>query len=179
MSRRNPTPETYVRTTYGLWGFRILLEKGRKNGMLDGMEYHSHSIQETQEIAATIARETVERPTTSGAQVFALEGDLGAGKTTFVQGFLTSLGVTDKVKSPTFLLMKRYSAKGRDVYHLDCYRLMGSQDLAPLEIDIIFKNPQAIILVEWAERIADILPPNHTTIRIEHLSDHERKIIIS
>lgn len=143
------------------------------------MEFVSHSTQETQNIAAQLARETLEKPAGSQAQVIALEGELGAGKTTFVQGFLHSLGIQEKVKSPTFLLMKEYALASHRLYHLDCYRLASSADLIPLEIPSILENPQNIVLVEWPERVDDILPAERTTVHIDHISETERKIIIT
>lgn len=147
--------------------------------MLEDMEFVSRSSQETQEIASKIAQEALGLPIMSHAQIITLQGDLGAGKTTFVQGFLRSLGVQEKVKSPTFLLMKQYDAADRHIFHLDCYRLASSQDLQPLEIGVVFQNPHNIVLIEWPERINDMLPKEHTSIHIDHISETERKITIS
>lgn len=147
--------------------------------MLESMEFVSHGPGDTQEIAAKIARGVMEKLPGSGAQVIALEGELGAGKTTFVQGFLKSLGVEERVKSPTFLLMKQYVVGNHQIYHLDCYRLASSQDLIPLEFGTILQDPQNIVLVEWPERIADILPEKRMTIHIDHVSETERKVTIS
>lgn len=149
------------------------------------MKYVSHSPEETQKFAKEQALELT-REGNGQPIVVALEGELGAGKTTFTQAFAEALGVREHLKSPTFVLMKHYSIKPitnnqqlTTLYHLDCYRLRDSKDLEPLGIENILNNPENIILIEWAERVADILPRNHWIIHIDHVSDNERKITIS
>lgn len=118
--------------------------------------------------------------------VIALEGELGAGKTTFVKGLARAMGIKAKVKSPTFNLIKIYKIPAtyhllhttRYLYHLDCYRLKNYKDLAPLGIKEILNNPENIVLIEWADRVKKILPKNHIKIHINHISKNERKITI-
>lgn len=146
------------------------------------MQYISHSVEDTQLFAKEQALDLTRRA--EGAPlVIALEGDLGAGKTTFTQAFTKALGVSEKVKSPTFVLMKKYDLADvpgySKLYHLDCYRLHGPVELQPLGIEEIFKKPGAIILIEWAERIENILPAKHVTIRFEHVSELQRNISVS
>jgi len=101
------------------------------------------------------------------AVVIALRGDLGAGKTTFTQGFFRGLGVQRNPVSPTFVIMRRYKVPSRmsnverhvtDVYHFDAYRLKKAEDVAVLEFGSILSNPRNIIIVEWPERIRKVLP---------------------
>ncbi len=145
------------------------------------MTHTSHSLEDTQRLAADQALMLV-KTSPGESLVVALEGDLGAGKTTFAQAFAKALGVQERVKSPTFVLMKHYQLSdipNYDIfYHLDCYRLQSSADLEPLGLKEIFKNPQAIVIIEWAELVADILPPGHWLVRIEHAGESERKISI-
>jgi len=143
------------------------------------MEVVSQSAKETKNLAAQEAAKIMAAPLGEHAAVIALEGELGAGKTTFVQGFAHALGVTDVVRSPTFLLMKKYPLKKRNLYHIDCYRLNSSKDLIALEIDSILKDSKNIVLIEWSERAADILPRERITIHLDHISEHERKVTIS
>ncbi len=114
--------------------------------------------------------------------VIALEGDLGAGKTTFTQAFAKALGVAKQLKSPTFVLMKHYALHDvpgySTLYHLDCYRLQNPKDLEPLGVEHILKQPGNIVLIEWAERVKDVLPPEHIRIQIEHSTEQERNIHI-
>jgi tRNA threonylcarbamoyladenosine biosynthesis protein TsaE len=144
------------------------------------MEFESHSPAETQDLAAKLAAKIISAKPDDGAAVIALEGDLGAGKTTFVQGFTRALGIKEAVKSPTFLLMKQYDiGSDRQLYHIDCYRLEDHTSLLPLEIQEILKNPSNIVLIEWAERIEQILPQDRITIRLKHINETTRSITIA
>lgn len=141
----------------------------------------SHSPEDTQRFA----REQALALTNQGRGeplVIALEGELGAGKTTFTQAFAEALGVSDRVKSPTFVLMKHYSLSGVPdydlLYHLDCYRLKDFKDLGPLGVKEILKRPGTIVLIEWAERVADILPESYWRTVFEHKAEQERTISI-
>ncbi len=120
--------------------------------------------------------------TEKNALVMALEGELGAGKTTLTQGLAKILGIKAKVKSPTFTLIKKYKIprlkKSRFLYHLDCYRLRDHRDLLALGIKDILNNKENVILIEWPERIRKILPKNHIKIHMDHVNKHTRKITI-
>lgn len=144
------------------------------------MQIVSHSPEETQTLAAKMAAHIISGPTPpEGATVIALEGELGAGKTTFVQGFTKGLGISEAVKSPTFLLIKKYTAQGRSVYHIDCYRINDFAELVPLEIKDIFADTSNIVLIEWSERIASGLPADRITVHLDHTAEQERTITIS
>ncbi len=116
------------------------------------------------------------------ALVFALEGELGAGKTTLVQGLAKILGITSKIKSPTFTLMKRYkiskSKNSRYLYHLDCYRLKNHKDLLLFGIKDILKDKENVVLIEWPENVKKLLPKKHIKISLEHVDKNTRKITI-
>ncbi len=148
--------------------------------MMGLMTHASHSPEETQRFAQEQAQVLTQY---AGPLVIALEGDLGAGKTTFTQAFAEALGVHERVKSPTFVLMKHYHLSGLEkydtLYHLDCYRLQHASDLDPLGVKEIIQQPKSIILIEWAERVKDILPKTYWLIRIEHVSEQERNITIT
>jgi tRNA threonylcarbamoyladenosine biosynthesis protein TsaE len=143
------------------------------------MEVLTKTPQETQTIAANMAAQIISGEPTDHAPVIALEGELGAGKTTFVQGFTKSLGVGEAVKSPTFLLMKEYKLPERSLFHIDCYRVRDAQELIPLEIMDILNNPKNIVLIEWSERIAEILPSDRITVHLDHVDEHTRRITIT
>lgn len=110
--------------------------------------------------------------------VIALEGELGAGKTTFAKGLAKALGIKTKIKSPTFNLIKYYSASSNILYHIDCYRLRDHRDLLLLGIREIISKPENIVLIEWSDRVREILPKKHIKIHIDHISKNERKITI-
>jgi tRNA threonylcarbamoyladenosine biosynthesis protein TsaE len=124
-----------------------------------------------QQLAASIAQEAVLRPLGKRAQVFGLVGDLGAGKTTFTQGFLKALGVRRRVISPTFLIMRPYkltASNYKNAIHIDCYRLHKSQELLALGFQELLENPENILLIEWPELMKKYLPRNTRWIQVEH-----------
>lgn len=96
--------------------------------------------------------------------VVSLTGDLGAGKTTFVQGAAQGLGVADPVLSPTFTLMRRYHGT-LPVYHLDVYRLERLQEVLDLGFDEIL-DQGAVVFIEWGDAIDMLLPPEHLQIEL-------------
>jgi tRNA threonylcarbamoyladenosine biosynthesis protein TsaE len=104
-----------------------------------------------------------------GPLVVAVEGDLGAGKTTLVQAICRGFGVTEHVTSPTFALVHRYDSGRAHVYHLDLYRLAGPADLTNLGWDDIMVEP-ALVLIEWPERAGDRLP-EAVHLRLSHVAD--------
>ena len=143
------------------------------------MKLISHSAAETQKIARGVAGKLPSPDTRNHPVVIALEGDLGAGKTTFTQGFAKALGIKAKVKSPTFLLMKEHHLKNQSFFHIDCYRVKTYKDLVPLEVTRIIKDPKNIVVVEWPERIKPILPKKLIRVRLKHVSENERSIEVT
>src|SRR3989344_6104916 len=141
------------------------------------MKYTSNSDLETKEIAGEIAKWI--RQTHHG-NVVALTGELGAGKTTFTQGFAESLGIKDKIISPTFVLQRIHKVPNSNLvlHHIDLYRLENKEDFKHLGLEELFNNPENIILIEWAEKIEKILPENTVKIKIEKIRENNRLIIL-
>ena len=148
------------------------------------MKYDSHSVGETGKIAQEILGNLDSR------NVILLQGELGAGKTTFCQNVLGLLGATGPFTSPTFEIMKRYEvgklkiqnlpagrqgSKFHFIYHFDCYRV-GSRDILELGWEEIVGNPKNLVLVEWPEKIKDILPRDSVKILFEVKGENERGI---
>ena len=146
------------------------------------MIYLSKNYKETQKLAGSLVEKVASSNNSKKALVIALEGELGAGKTTFVQGLAKALKIKAKVKSPTFVLIKKYKVRASKefqyLYHLDCYRLRDHHDLETLGIKAILNNPDNLVLIEWSDRVKKILPKKHIKIHIDHISDKERKITI-
>ena len=111
--------------------------------------------------------------------VIGLFGDLGGGKTTFLQGFAKGLGIKEKILSPTFILMKKFQiTKFKYFYHFDCYRIKEPKEILDLGWEEIISNPQNIVAVEWADRIEKILPKDTISINFEFIDENRRKITI-
>ena len=145
------------------------------------MEIHTRSAKETRGIARELAFEIARAKTRASACVIALSGALGAGKTTFAQGFAKALGIKERVLSPTFVIMKIYvlqkRARLKHFVHIDCYRIHSSRDLASLGIKEIFKDKKAIVLIEWPERIRRLIPKNALWIRFRHGKKENERIL--
>lgn len=106
--------------------------------------------------------------------IVALEGNLGAGKTTFAQAVARGLGVTEPATSPTYALVHRYEGRRGPVFHLDCYRLRRPEEAADLDWEGLLAEGDAL-LVEWPERAGSWLPVPTRRFRFHHLPDAERR----
>jgi tRNA threonylcarbamoyladenosine biosynthesis protein TsaE len=106
--------------------------------------------------------------------VLAFEGDLGAGKTTFIKAITRGLGVTGPATSPTYALVHRYQGRRGPVFHLDCFRLRSPDEAADLDWEGLLGEGDAV-LVEWPERAGSWLPPVTRRFRLHHLPDAERR----
>ena len=132
-------------------------------------EIKVHSLEETNQLATKLAG------LLAPPDVITLEGDLGAGKTTFTQALAKALGVTRTVNSPTFTIVKQYEGS-YPLNHLDVYRLAGSEE--DLGWDELFYG-DAISVIEWAHLIEENLPPERLEIRIAHAGGDVRTININ
>jgi len=146
------------------------------------MKHTAHSIEEMQQIAKDFV-ETLKK-TQNAATVVGLYGDLGAGKTTFTQSVAKAVGVEDHVVSPTFVIEKIYELPQPQtgfthLIHIDAYRLEKSDELLHLGFQEITSDPNNLILIEWPERVADVMP-EHIKISFKTLENpNEREIEIS
>ncbi len=106
-----------------------------------------------------------------------LQGDLGAGKTTFTQGIAAGWGSADAVSSPTFVMVNQYrAADGTPLYHMDAYRIESLPEGAELGLDDMLND--GALLIEWPERIAAILPAERLWITLAHAGEQERALNI-
>jgi tRNA threonylcarbamoyladenosine biosynthesis protein TsaE len=130
---------------------------------------HSHSLAATQKIANELAKTILEKKKGKGAFVLALKGELGSGKTSFVQGLAKGLGAGQNVLSPTFLIAKSYPlVKKRTLWHIDCYRLKGAKELIGLGWKEIIEDPCNIVAIEWADKVKSIIPKDALWLFFSH-----------
>ena len=140
------------------------------------------SAKETQKIAVSLAKKIIKSRHGGHAIVVALEGELGAGKTTFVQGFARALGIKRHLTSPTYVLIKDYrlsTISYRRLIHIDSYRLKNYKDLVRLGIKEMIADHKNIILIEWSDRVKKILPKKYIKVHIDHIEGKIRRIIIA
>ena len=130
------------------------------------MEYLSKNVEETKEIGRQLAR--------SGHRVFVFSGELGAGKTSLIQGFAEEIGVFN-ITSPTFVLMNKYQLKDkRNFCHFDFYRIEDNKE-AMFAKEIIF-DENNIVCIEWP--VDEVIPKNAVKVKIEIIDEDKRKIIV-
>lgn len=128
------------------------------------------------------SKEILKTKPLKGALVVGLEGDLGGGKTTFLQGFARGLGIKEKILSPTFIIMRKFHvpcSMFHDFYHIDCYRVGKSKEVLDLGLKEIISNSQNIVAIEWADRIRKILPKKTIIFKFEFLGQTKRKISLT
>ena len=132
------------------------------------------NIKETEKLAKKFAK------LLHGGDVILLNGDLGAGKTTFTKMVLKSLGVKDNITSPTFTLMRSYKTKKFEIHHFDMYRLGSGNEASELGLEeyVYSEEPNTIVFIEWAENIKDILHGHFIEINIKLIDGNKRKFEI-
>jgi tRNA threonylcarbamoyladenosine biosynthesis protein TsaE len=145
---------------------------------LNEQTFESNSVEATEAIAEQIAASL------RGGECIALDGELGAGKTQFVRGLVRALGGEPRqVSSPTFVLLHMYRQPATKtpmrlpVFHLDAYRVSGPAELEAIGFAELLEQG-GVVVVEWAERVRELLPPNLISIRIEHIGETARRITI-
>ncbi len=137
-------------------------------------KFKSDAPARTAELARRLAG--VLRPGT----VICLDGDLGAGKTLFVQNLAASLGVQGEVTSPTFNLMNLYEDGRLPLVHFDLYRLEQEYELDEIGFYDYAENPEGLVLIEWAEKFPECLPEDHIALQIQRTDvENERVLVFS
>jgi len=123
--------------------------------------------------------------------ILALYGNLGSGKTTFVQGLAKGLGIKQKIISPTFIIIRKYNIRLKikdlrinNFYHIDLYRIESEKDVKELGLEEILEDPNNIIAIEWPEKIEKILPKKRVNLYFEYLPagrqglEHDKRKVI-
>lgn len=147
------------------------------------MQIKSKSASQTKKVAGILAKGILKKNKgQKTAVILALKGDLGGGKTTFLQGFAKALGIKERVLSPTFLIMKKFKIPGganrdsfQNFFHFDCYRIINQKEIFDLGWEDITSDPKNIIALEWAERIKNI-PRDAIKIKFDFIDENSRLI---
>jgi tRNA threonylcarbamoyladenosine biosynthesis protein TsaE len=133
------------------------------------MDFFSRSPEQTRRVGRRLGGAL------QAGDVICLQGDLGAGKTTFVQGVAQGWGSRDAVSSPTFIIVNVYRREDEArLFHMDAYRLDSAPEAEELDLETMLA--QGPLLVEWPERIDGLVPLEHLWIRLEHVDDEEREM---
>ncbi len=132
---------------------------------MDEYKITTHSMEETLELAQNIESEKFP------GMVICLIGELGSGKTMFVKGFATGLGIEGSITSPTFNIVKEYLDGEAPLYHMDVYRLNESSDSVGIED---YFDKEGICIIEWADLIEDKLPENRLDIKFRVIDENTR-----
>lgn len=132
--------------------------------------FFSASEMETETWASELARRV------PPGTVVAVHGDLGAGKTVFARGFARRLGVVEPVSSPSYTIIQEYKLAAGWFYHLDLYRIDGAAAALAFGVDEYFNQPDSYVVVEWPERIAEILPQDAIHVVIAHKGEDTREL---
>lgn len=138
----------------------------------NSLEFLSHSPEQTQRLGVRLGELLKE-----GA-LLCLEGELGAGKTTLAQGIARGWGSLDPVTSPTYILIQQYRRPNESVlYHVDAFRLSGPDEARELGLEEILEG-KSPVMVEWPERISEVLPEEHLWIGMQWVDDSRRRLDI-
>jgi len=136
------------------------------------LEIVSHSAQETRSLGFRLGQRL------QPGDLLCLQGDLGAGKTTFTQGVAQGWGSVDAVSSPTFVMVNQYRASdGRPLYHMDAYRLQNLAEAAELGLDEMLAD--GALVMEWPERALALLPPERLWLTLTHIDESTRLLRFS
>lgn len=157
------------------------------------MQHITKNSEETQDLGYEFAK------TLKGGDVVCLYGDLGFGKTTFTQGLASGLGIQKRITSPTFVIIRQYNYSSseallsrevqddssrrartiRSLYHIDLYRIENEKSLEGLGLEEILEEKDAVVVIEWPEKLGVLLPKQRIDVRFEYIDDTKRTIIIT
>lgn len=140
---------------------------------MNNEEFISHSGEETKEFARNFAQKLKK------GTVLTLYGDLGVGKTTFVQGLAEGLGIEKRIISPTFVIVRQYGIKNhelriKNLYHIDLYRMEHLDDILELGIKELIADNESLVVIEWAEKMKEYLPQKRFDIAFETRDEDTR-----
>ncbi|MBK7455256.1 MAG: tRNA (adenosine(37)-N6)-threonylcarbamoyltransferase complex ATPase subunit type 1 TsaE [Anaerolineales bacterium] len=133
------------------------------------IEFFSRSPEQTRRIGMRLGS------LLTAGDVICLQGNLGAGKTTFVQGLAQGWGTIDSVSSPTFVIVNQYRrANGGLIFHLDAYRLESVPEAEELDFDVMLAD--GALIIEWPEKLDGLIPPDRLWINLDYMADEHRQM---
>ena len=133
------------------------------------IEFFSRSPEQTRRIGMRLGGDL------KAGDVICLQGNLGAGKTTFVQGLAQGWGSIDAVSSPTFILVNEYRrANGGQIFHLDAYRLESVPEAEELDFDSMLA--EGVLIIEWPEKLDGLIPRERLWINLDHIQEEQRQM---
>lgn len=143
----------------------------------------TRSFEETQKLGEQFARTHLSKDPSMGPQTIVLYGDLGSGKTTFVAGIAKGLGIKRRIISPTFIVVRQYETRNKKqevkgFYHVDLYRVGSERDLESLGIEEIINASKNVVVVEWGEKLGELLPKKRWDVKFRHVDENKREITI-
>lgn len=130
-----------------------------------------YSIDEIEDVAKKILSLNL------NSKIYILDGVMGSGKTTLIKSIVEKLGINGIANSPTFSIINEYS-NGDKIYHFDFYRIQNKNELLDIGIDE-YVNGKNICFIEWPDLVVDMLPKNYNTLKLEVVSNNERRLTIS
>ena len=144
------------------------------------MMFLSKNLSDTSNLARDFLLKVAKLKNGSQSLVVGLYGDLGSGKTTFVQFLARELGIKENITSPTFVIEKIYPIQidfpYKNLIHIDCYRINDPAEMTVLRWDETLANPDNLIVTEWPERIKNLLPRNRLEIKFKFIDENTREI---
>ncbi len=138
----------------------------------------TNSPSQTKKVGEILAKEILKTKTRNSILI-CLKGQLGSGKTTFLQGFARGLKIKKRILSPTFVLLKRFPLKNENFenfYHIDCYRIKKAKEILNLGLFQILKNKKNILAIEWANKIKKVIKQRALWLTFKIRGDKKREI---
>ncbi|MBI2053951.1 MAG: tRNA (adenosine(37)-N6)-threonylcarbamoyltransferase complex ATPase subunit type 1 TsaE [Candidatus Staskawiczbacteria bacterium] len=138
---------------------------------------------QTKKLGEKLAKEILMARLGEKAAVLALDGNLGSGKTTFLQGFAKGLKIKEKILSPTFIIFRKIKIPGRKnflfFYHFDCYRVKKKKEIMELGFEKIISGKKNIVAIEWPKSIKNMLPKQAVILKFRFIDKSSREVIIN
>jgi len=149
------------------------------------LTYTSKSPGQTSDIGQSLAARVMQRKNRDLPfphdipRVFFLSGDLGSGKTTFIRGFVRGLGISARLLSPTFVIVRRYDAPGISgfFYHADLYRVYDKKAIQSTGLSEFLRDQLSIVMVEWSERLGSVSGISHYDLTFQMINETQRHIL--